>query len=223
MPATSIPQEGMSLMVSWHRLMGAAFALLLAASLGSAPAAAGVRLEGFGIPAYARIAGPAVDGGIEEVYHNDQWAVIPFYRPPACVPADFNLLLFFDIPAVFACGPQSVSDATIWRHGPAQDLAPTHVQVTGLGAVPVWFVTWPELEGAMSDGSLTITELAGLPSLQTGSAALYAETIHTTQAAQVPFIATVAAGELSDGRSFRVQATRSGGAGGLTHVGISFE
>jgi hypothetical protein len=96
------------------------------------------------------------------------------------------------------------------------------VQVTGLGAVPVWFVSWPELEGAMSDGSLTISELAALPSLLTGTASKYTETIHTTQAAQVPFIATIAMGELTDGRTFRVQGTGRGGAGGLTHVGISF-
>lgn len=96
------------------------------------------------------------------------------------------------------------------------------MQVTGLGAVPVWFVSWPELEGAMSDGSLTISELAALPSLLTGTASKYTETIHTTQAAQVPFIATIAMGELTDGRTFRVQGTGRGGAGGLTHVGISF-
>ena len=73
----------------------------------------------------------------------------------------------------------------------------------------------------MSDGTLTIGELAGLPSLLVGSASFYSETIHPTQAAQVPFIVFVARGTLEDGRLFHVQATRRGGAGGLTHVGIT--
>jgi hypothetical protein len=191
-------------------------------ALGVAPGAANVRIDNIEMPAYARIAGPAVDGGVEEVFHDDEWAAIPFYRPPACVRPEFNLLLFFDIPAVFGCGPPTVSMSTIWRNGPGIDAAPIQVRVEGLGAVPVWFASWPELQAAIADGNLTIGELAALPSLLVGSASFYSETIHPTQAANVPFLQFVARGTLQDGRRFHVEATRSGGAGRLTHVGISF-
>lgn len=191
-------------------------------ALGTAPATANVRLDNIEMPAYARIAGPAVDGGVEEVFHDDEWAAIPFYRPPGCVRPDFDLLEFFDIPAVFGCGPPTVEMWTIWRNGPGIDNAPIQLRAEGLGAVPVWFVSWVELQTAMNDGVLTIGELAGLPSLLVGSAAFYSETIHPTQAANVPFLQFVARGTLEDGRSFQVEATRSGGAGGLTHVGITF-
>lgn len=197
-----------------------ASAIVLA--LGVTSAAANVRLDGIEMPAYARIAGPAVDGGIEEVFHDDEWAAIPFYRPPECVRPDFNLLLFFDIPAVFGCNPLTVEMWTIWRNGPGIDDAPIQIRASGRGAVPVWFVSWGELEAAMADGSLMIGELVALPSLLAGTADFYSETIHPTQAANVPFLQFVARGALEDGRLFQVEATRSGGAGGLTHVGISF-
>lgn len=195
---------------------------LTAAVAGAAPTAAVVRVEGAGLPAYARIAGPGIDGGVEEVYHSDQWGIIPFYRPVDCVPDDFNLLQFFDVPGAFACGPQTVTDVTLWRNGPGLDPAPTHVRVTGRGAVPVWFVAWSELHDAMDDTVLTIAELRTMPSLLVGEASFYSEELHTTQAAEVALSQTVARGTLVDGRTFTFEATRSGGAGGLTHVGVSF-
>lgn len=185
-------------------------------------APANVRLDTIEMPAYARIAGPAVDGGIEEVFHDDEWAAVPFYRPTECVRPDFNLLDFFDVPAVFGCGPLTVEMWTIWRNGLGIDAAPIQLRARGLGAVPVWFVRWEDLEAALDDGTLTIGELAALPSLVVGSADFYSETIHPTQAANVPFLEFVASGALEDGRTFHVEATRSGGAGGLAHVGIRF-
>src|SRR5262245_63828673 len=35
-----------------------------------------------------------------DVLHNEEWAAIPFFRPPQCVPRDFNLLDYFDAAAV---------------------------------------------------------------------------------------------------------------------------
>ena len=166
-------------------------------------------------------AGP-VTGGVQEVFHTEEWAVIPFYRPPGCVPASFNLLDFFDIPGAFFCGPQTVQTATIWRNGPGIDDAPIMAKSRGLGEMPVWFVRWPELEAAIADGELTIRDLEGLPSLLVGTASFYTETLHPSQAAQVPLTVFVARGTLEEGGSFQAQATRSGGAGRLTHVRIAF-
>jgi hypothetical protein len=200
--------------ISTRTTIAVVAALIVTLALGLAPASANVRIDDDVVPFYARIGG--------EVYHDGAWAAIPFYRPPACIPADFNLLDFFDVPRVFGCGPQTVQTSTIWRNGPGIDAAPIMAKSRGLGAVPVWFVSLPQLQAAMADGELTIGELAGLPSRLVGTASFYTETLHPTQAAQVPLTVFVARGMLDDGRSFQAQATRSGGAGGLTHVRIAF-
>jgi len=100
------------------------------------------------------------------------------YRDPSCVPADFNLLDFFDIPRAFGC-PLAVQGFEIWQHGPGQEPAPIQVvESQGLGVVPVWFVSPSEYESATADGVLTIGELRALPSLQTGAADSFQEVLH---------------------------------------------
>jgi hypothetical protein len=200
---------------STRTTIGVVAALIMTLAVGLAPASANVRIDDDVVPFYARI-------GAGEVYDDGAWAAIPFYRPPACIPADFNLLDFFDVPRVFGCGPQTVKTSTIWRNGPGVDAAPVMAKSRGLGAVPVWFVSLPELQAAMADGELTIGELAALPSLLVGTASLYTETLQPTQAAQVPLVVFVAQGVLEDGRSFQAQATKSSAAGGLTHMRVAF-
>jgi hypothetical protein len=114
------------------------------------------------------------------VFHSGSVAAILFYRDPACVPEDFNLLDGQDLvgfpenPRAFAC-PSTVDGFAIWNRGPLLDLAPRQVFTRGTGAVPVWFVSWTELEGAMSDDTLFIAELRGLSSLQVGYAIHFEE------------------------------------------------
>lgn len=50
--------------------------------------------------------------------------------------------------------PMTVEQFTIWKNGPETDPGPIHARSLGLGAVPVWFVAWPELEAAIADGGL---------------------------------------------------------------------
>jgi hypothetical protein len=189
-------------------------ALLMSLAL-AGPASANVRFADDQVPAYARIyAG--------EIFHDGELAVIPLYRPSTCIPADFNLLDFFDVPGAFFCQPQTVETATIWKSGPPGDPAPIHAKSRGLGAVPVWFVSWPELEAAMADGVLTIGELESLPSLLKGTASFFTETLHPDEAAKVGLLTFVARGVMEDGRTFLVQGTRNGGVGGQTHLGITF-
>ena len=70
-------------------------------------------------PFYARIErDPA---GRPNVLNDGEWAVIPFYREPGCVPADFNLLNLFDAPRAFACA-LAVDGFEVWAdfpHSPA--------------------------------------------------------------------------------------------------------
>lgn len=154
--------------------------------------------EQAGPPVYARIGTEAI--------HTDEWAAIPFYRDPSCVPADFNLLNFFDAPRAFGCA-LTVEGHVVWKNGPPpEDFAPIQQVLRGAGPVPVWLVAWPELEAAMADGVLTIVELAALPSLQRGYAHLFHETLHPSEAAKRGMIKLNARGTLDDGRSFSVQA-----------------
>ena len=153
--------------------------------------------ESPGVPAYARVSLSPL--GLS-VPHDDAWAAIVFYRQVACVPSGFNLLTFFDVPRVFGC-PMTVAGHEIWEHGPGVDPAPVQAFTRDAGPVPVWFVSWAELQAAAADGVLTIGELAALPSLLTGTATWYHEMLQPEQRALIQ-----ARGTLSDGRPFTVHA-----------------
>ncbi len=184
--------------------------LLGAAAISTSIVEAAVRVEvppAPGIPAYART---------DFIFHNEQWAAIYFWRDPGCVPADFNLLSFYDYPdasgpGAFGC-PLTVAGFEIWENGPpplSSDLAPIFSNLHGLGAVPVWFVSWPELREQIADGVLTITELASMASLQVGSASFFDESVHPLGGIQHPNLSIVAHGRLLAGRSFQFEATLS--------------
>ncbi len=177
-------------------LIVVALLLLVASS-----AYAKIRTPGGGdMPFYARI-----ERG--EIFHNGQWAAIVFYRPPGCVPADFDLLSFYDWNA-FACELPTTDGFMIWDGEPGLS-DPIQIKLRGLGAVPVWFVAWPELEEAVEDGILLMSELEAMERL-TGSASFYTETLHPTSetgVVKVPMINYVAHGMLDDGPSFKVHVT----------------
>ena len=160
-------------------------------------------------PFYARI-------GQDEIYHNDDWAAIVFYRDPSCVPADFNLLEFFDFTPdpdfglrVFGC-PLTIAGFEVRKNAPGQG-PPIQAKYHGLGAVPVWFVSWPELQDAHVGQLINQGELlSSADSLRIGSASFYSETLHPTGGAQVAHITIDAHGQLTDGTQFQFQAASSG-------------
>lgn len=165
-----------------------------------------------GPPYYARLQ-------LGAVIRDGNTVAIPFYRDPACVPPDFNLLNLFDAPRAFSCG-LTVEGFDIWKNGPFPiDQAPTHSETRGLGAVPIWFVDRSEFVQARADAIVTIVELAALPSLRVGYAHVYEETLHPDEAAQVPTKNIVALGTLLDGTPFQVHVTTGPGEG---QVNISF-
>lgn len=166
---------------------------------------AAVRIDSDGqVPFYARTArGDSIDDG--------ETAVIIFYRPPSCIPAQFNLLDFFDFPGAagpgaFGCNPPTTDSIEFWRNGPDVDFAPVSAKLRGLGAVPMWFVSLAEIEAARADDVLTIGELEALPSLRKGSASYYREILRPSGSpSQRPNgIRVTARGELEDGSDFRV-------------------
>jgi hypothetical protein len=91
------------------------FIALTMVALVAAYAFAGVRLQvpkdWPGIPGYAQISHTELFG--EEIYHTEDWAAIPFYRNPGCVPSDFNLMEMMDPPRCFDC-PLTVEGFEIW-------------------------------------------------------------------------------------------------------------
>lgn len=212
----------MKYLASDNHILMTVFAATAMAILAALPVNGQVRTEipgeDPGPPFYARVERQAVH--TEIVPHTDEWAAVVFYRNPACVPADFNLMDLFHVPNAFFCG-LTIDGFEIWRNGPPPiDPAPMMAEFNGLGAVPIWFVSWPELQAAVADDTLTMTELSAMDSLIVGSATNFHETLHPTGGAKNPKLIMTASGTLSDGRTFRLQ--HSGSQGGI-QTNISFK
>lgn len=167
-----------------------------------------------GGPFYARI-----EWGL--IHHTDEWAAIAFYRDLSCVPPDFNLLRFFDPmpPRAFSC-PLTVHGFVIYKT-PGPGMAPHQAKLQGDGSVPILFVRWDELQEAVADNRLTLTELLRMNSLRQGSARFFQETLHPTDGARQTMLEINAFGVLEDGESFDYQVTEV--KGDLVHVSIAFK
>jgi hypothetical protein len=215
------------------RLIAGGFLVAALVALGVltiSSASAKIRLDDGGqLPFYARIEH-------NEVFHSDEWAVLVFYRSPACVPEGFNLLDQFHFPSesdagAFECQPPTVEGFALWDEGPGIDDAPTQVKLHGLGAVPVWFVSWkdsdtgaPGFETAIADGVLTVSELEGLHLFQKGTATSYTETIHPFQSNRNGMIQFAGKGTLdASGQPFFVQALFNFASGGLKEIQIQLK
>lgn len=200
-----------------HFLIAVALLFALAITMAWSPSAAagdGLTRTTFpsaeepGAPFYARIEPEA-----PHILNDGEWAAIVFYRDPGCVPADFNLLSFFDPPRAFAC-PLTIHGALLWEGAP-QSGAPKIALSRGNGAVPVWFVPVGAIQQAMQDGVLTIGELAGLEGRLVGYADQFNEVLHPHPLPPElgggghpsPKTIISAQGQLEDGRSFSLHVT----------------
>lgn len=171
--------------------------------------------------------GPPLYALIEPLFvpHTEEWAAIAFVRDPACTPSDFNLLGLIDAPRAFGCRSHVEGHAT-YKHGPPP---PIHVLMRGTGAVPIWFVAWPELEAAIADGILTVPEISAMPSRRIGTASFFHLTQHPgenrPQGLHNGKIAIVATGTLQGGGSFRFQVREMGvnQVSVLRHVAIELD
>ena len=174
--------------------------------------------------------GPPFYAALERIFlpHTDESAAVTFLRQPGCVPDNFNLLDVVDVPGSFGC-PLTVEGFAVFKNAPPPvDLAPIQVNMHGLGAVPIWFVSWAELQAAIADDVLTVPELLSLPSLQIGSASFFKETQHPgPERPQGPGngeIEMTAYGTLTDGRTFQFQVREMGieQVSILRHIKIEF-
>ena len=189
--------------------------LLVAAGMLTIPSASAKFYDEDGeqLPFYARIEH-------NEIFHDDDWAVIVFYRSPDCIPDGFNLLDQFDFGA-FGCA--STVEGFALKDDDIEGQVPTQVKLYGLGAVPVWFVEWGEFQDAIV-GGLTIVELEGLDSLRKGTASTYNETIHPFQSNKNGMIQFAGNGTLDgSGQPFVVQALFNFTSGGLKTIQIQFK
>lgn len=168
-----------------------------------------------GLPAYAEI-----EPAPPHLQPNDgERGAVVFYRDPACVPEDFNLLNFFDVPRVFLC-ESTMEGSSLWVGDPLVG-APKIMTMHGTGAVPVWFVPVDSFREAVEDGELTIGELEAMDGLIKGSAAQYSGVLQPGPLPPelgggghlVPKQSITATGELEDGRMFFLEwsGTSSGG------------
>ena len=148
------------------------------------------------LPYYARI---WADSTGTEIWHDDTWAAIVFYSNPADIPQDFNLLGFFATEPVETTTVSGLMLVDL--EAMAAGEGPRVINVHGDGAVPVWFMRWPELQGVIADLVLTVPELEGLTSLKHGTATMYNEELlpgkHITMNAQ---------GRFADGKRFQFHA-----------------
>ena len=181
-----------------------------------------VRIDNPQPPFYARLhTNPSLAPGlVQEIFHDDQWVAIPFYRDPACVPADFNLLLLVDFTPdpvyglrPFGCA-LAVEGFELWLNGPGIDPAPIHSRLRAIDAVEIWFVSWPALSLEVQDGQLTIGELGSMPSLRRGTATLFSERLHPYPA-KAPGIALEALGYTDDGARFLFHVVATAVPGGV--------
>jgi hypothetical protein len=167
------------------------------------------RLDGSQVPYYTRTEPPADAGGF--AYHTDEWAAIVFYRDPACVPADFNLFAFFDIPGAFFCSPTIKGHAL---HTEPLGMTPPLMANLQGNAVPIWFVPWSgPFQQAVEAGMLTMSHLSAMPGLLKGVAIHYHEMLTTIESHPTPMINVTARGEIlpeSGGGSFRYNVNYPG-------------
>src|SRR4030095_9325339 len=166
--------------------------------------------ENPGPPTYAFLERPPLG----EIFRDGNWVAIPFVRDPSCVPSSFNLLDGADIPGAFGC-KLTVAGFAIWKNGPAPiDPVPVFAHYSGLGAGPVWFVSWAELRWAMADDILTIDELKLLPSLLMGTAEIFEAVEQPGLLRPQGFgngkIEIGAHGTLADGRTFTFNSREMG-------------
>jgi hypothetical protein len=162
-----------------------------------------------GSPFYAR-----TDHVSPFLFNDGEWAAIVFYRDPNCVPADFNLIQFFNPPAAFSCS-LTVQGSSLWQ-GEALSGAPKIVTISEADSVPVWFVPMEAASQATQDGVLTIGELEGLDGLLVGYANQFDETLHPHPLPPElgggghpnPKLTIDAHGQMEDGRQFNLHFTQ---------------
>lgn len=177
--------------------------------------------ETFGPPFYARLEFPSVDPGL--IPNNGEWAALVLYRQRQCIPAAFNLLALFDVPAAFDCPLGEFSGYELYENAPGVDPAPIHTRLTGSGDVAIWFVRLDEFEQEAADGVVTIFDFDNMASLRKGTTVFYDELLRPSQSNPEILIHINAHGHFPDGGGFRLNYTVTGNPQDGTQVRTRIE
>ena len=182
-------------------------------SAANAPLIVDIPAEHPGPPWYTLVLSGGAFPPLGHIPNDGTWAAIPFWREPSCVPDDFNLLLVLDLqaldppddprPRAFGC--ELTVDGKLW-FDPAGGI-PTQERYRGLGEVPIYFVLLSEVQGIAddsphdpdSDPDIYMDELAGLPSLNIGSAERFDMVIHNSNQGAPGHEVLDAAGVITEG------------------------
>ncbi len=156
--------------------------------------------ENPGAPFYARV-GPLLD----QFFVKDGWLVIPFFRNPACIAPDFNLMEVFDVPRAFSC-ELMVHGFGIIEADASQGTFPIIVHTSGT-EVPFWFVPWKQFQDIAKDGVVTIVDIEALNPLK-GNADKFKELLRPRM--ENHHVQINASGILEDGRKFAFHVTHVG-------------
>jgi len=184
---------------------------------------ANVRVEwepgiGYGGPFYAYIF-ESIEG-VQVIIHTDEWAAIPFYRNPDCVPEDFNLLGMVDFNALNCYS--FVEGFEVFENGPGLDPYPIQVNLKAAGPVHIYFVPWAVLQEAIVDDELTMPELEGLEGVQIGIATNFTVTHHPGEV-EDKLYSIVAKGYIEADSSIQFELKATWAQYELTHVKIDFK
>lgn len=126
--------------------------------------------------------------------------IVFYVTDPSAVPADFNLLQFFDPRALGA--ESSVEGFMLIEDGA---LTPRKVDLKGLGAVPIWFFDAAQWQGMFADGVVTVPEMEANGPIK-GHATFYREILQPAGGgAPRTGLHVKARGTLEEGGSFTYQ------------------
>lgn len=125
-------------------------------------------------------------------------------------------------PGAFGCA-LTIRGFEIWQAPPPEGSAPRALKAHQIEAVPIYFVSIPDIETAITDGVLTISELDVLPSLRIGQATAFSIEVHPSLPYGTPGIEVSAHGVLQGGGDFYFQAVAGGQTVVPRHVTISLD
>lgn len=123
-----------------------------------------------------------------------------YVTDPSAIPADFNLVAFFDPRALGAAF--AVKGFTLWEDGAT---APRTVNLKGMGFVPIWFFDSAQWGAMLADGIVTMPELEANGPIK-GHASFYREVVFPAEGgAPRNGLHLVSRGPLDAGGSFRFE------------------
>lgn len=175
----------------------------------AASRAGGLRVVAFpsddpGPPLYVRLT-PMLN----QIFVDQGMVAIPFYRDPACVPADTDMLTHFHPPGpggpgAFGCRLLIEGTYVIESDAP---LGTFPVSVNASGPARVWFVPVSDFAAATADGVLTMAELVALEPLR-GTATSFHEMLKPRT--DTHHVVITSRGRLEDGRTFQFNVNHQG-------------